>query len=235
VGNLSENREKILVVEDDAALAMGLVHNLKYEGFDVLLAPDGETGLKAACDGRPDLILLDVGMPKLDGFSVLRELRQAGFEMQVMMLTARGTDEDKVRGLGLGADDYITKPFSIRELIARVNSSLRRVRTARALADARPLLFGDVRVDVRSRTVTRDGVEKPLSVREFDLLVFLARNPGRAFQREELLRTVWGWDYDGTERTVDNFIHALRSELEPDPAHPRHFCTVFGVGYVFRP
>jgi len=232
---MTEHAEKILVVEDDASVAMGLVHNLKYEGFDVTLAPDGEAGLRLACDTRPDLILLDVMMPKMNGFEVLAELRRVGLDMQVLMLTARGTEEDKVRGLGLGADDYITKPFSLRELIARVNSSLRRVRQQREAADAKPLAFGDVVIDPRGRKVSKGGLDRPLSSREFDLLLFLARNPERAFSREELLRSVWGWNYEGTDRTVDNFMRVLRASLEDDPSHPVHFRTVFGIGYSFNP
>lgn len=232
---MPEADEKILVVEDDPSLAMGLVHNLKYEGFDVTLAPDGEKGLKLACDTRPDLVLLDVGLPKMNGFEVLAELRQAGFDARILMLTARGTEEDKLRGLGLGADDYITKPFSLKELVARVNAALRRVRQERAALAARPITFGDVSIDPGARTVRKAGKERVLSSREFDLLIHLVRNPGRVFTREEILKAVWGWDYDGTDRTVDNFIRALRAALEDDPARPRHFRTVFGVGYSFDP
>ncbi len=232
---MPEKAERILVVEDDPSLAMGLIHNLKFEGFDVILAPDGEKGLRLACDELPDLIILDVGLPVMDGFEVLAELRRAGLEMQVLMLTARGADEDKVRGLGLGADDYVTKPFSVRELVARINAALRRVRRERAALAARPLRFGDVTIDPAARTVCKGGVDKQLSSREFDLLLHLARNPDRAFTREEILKAVWGWDYDGTDRTVDNFIRALRAALEDDPSAPRHIRTVFGIGYSFSP
>ena len=231
---MADAKERILVVEDDAALAMGLLHNLKYEGFEVILARDGETGLQMACDQRPDLVLLDVGLPKMDGFTVLNELRQAGLNMRVLMLTARGTLGDKVHGLGLGADDYITKPFSIQELVARVNAGLRRTRTERELSESKTIAFSDVKIVPRARSVTRTENPVALSVREFDLLLFLAQNPDRVFSREELIRSIWGWDYDGTERTVDNFIRTLRAQLENDPAHPKHICTVFGVGYVFK-
>lgn len=231
---MRDGREKILVIEDDASLAMGLVHNLRYEGFDVLAARDGEHGLKLACDGRPDLILLDVMLPKMDGFTVLRTLRENGFDMQVLMLTARGTDEDKISGLGLGADDYITKPFSLRELIARVNAALRRVRQERERLNSTEIAFADVRIDPAARTVWKSGFEQTLSSKEFDLLLFLVRHPERVFSREEILRSIWGWDYDGTERTVDNFMHNLRGKLESDAGNPVHFRTVHGVGYSFK-
>ncbi len=231
---MPDAREKILVVEDDPSLAMGLLHNLKFEGFDVSLARDGETGLRMACDDRPDLVILDVMLPGIDGFEVLAELRRAGLEMQILMLTARGTDEDKVQGLGMGADDYITKPFSLRELIARVNAALRRVRRERAEAAARPVVFADIVIDLKTRTVQKAGEPRRLSQKEFELLVFMARNPGRVLTREEILKVVWGWDYDGTDRTVDNFIRALRAALEDDPANPVFFRTAFGAGYIFN-
>ncbi|MBP7382145.1 response regulator transcription factor, partial [Myxococcota bacterium] len=217
---MPDAREKILVVEDDPSLAMGLLHNLKFEGFDVSLARDGETGLRMACDNGPDLVILDVMLPGIDGFEVLSELRRAGLEMQILMLTARASDEDKIQGLGLGADDYITKPFSLRELIARVNAALRRVRLERAEAAARPVVFADIVIDLKTRTVQKAGEPRRLSQKEFELLVFMARNPGRVLTREEILKVVWGWDYDGTDRTVDNFIRALRAALEDDPSNP---------------
>lgn len=231
---MPDARERILLVEDDPSLAMGLLHNLKFEGFDVSLARDGETGLRMACDDRPDLVILDVMLPGIDGFEVLAELRRAGLEMQILMLTARGTDEDKIQGLGLGADDYITKPFSLRELIARVNAALRRVRLERAEAAARPVVFADIVIDLKTRTVQKAGEPRRLSQKEFELLVFMARNPGRVLTREEILKVVWGWDYDGTDRTVDNFIRALRAALEDDPSNPVFFRTAFGAGYVFN-
>lgn len=226
--------EKILVIEDDASLAMGLVHNLKYEGFDVLIARDGDKGLAQAFSERPDLIILDVGLPGINGFEVLSELRRAGLEVRVLMLTARGTDEDKVRGLGLGADDYMTKPFSVRELVARVNALLRRLRLERAELASRPVTFADVVLDPASRTATKAGVPKEMSAKEFDLAIFLATHPNHVFSRDQILKAVWGWDYEGTERTVDNFIRAIRASLESDPADPEFFVTAFGAGYMFR-
>ncbi|HOD08489.1 MAG TPA: response regulator transcription factor [Myxococcota bacterium] len=231
---MPDAREKILVVEDDPSLAMGLLHNLKFEGFDVSLARDGETGLRMACDNGPDLVILDVMLPGIDGFEVLSELRRAGLEMQILMLTARASDEDKIQGLGLGADDYITKPFSLRELIARVNAALRRVRLERAEAAARPVVFADIVIDLKTRTVRKAGEPRRLSQKEFELLMFMARNPGRVLTREEILKVVWGWDYDGTDRTVDNFIRALRAALEDDPSNPFFFRTAFGAGYIFN-
>lgn len=227
--------EKILVIEDDASLAMGLVHNLKYEGFDVLIARDGDKGLAIAFSERPDLVILDVGLPGMNGFDVLAEIRRAGLELRIMMLTARGTDEDKVRGLGLGADDYMTKPFSVRELVARVNALLRRLRLERAEHAARPVTFKDVVLDPLSRTAQKAGIPKEMSAREFDLAMFLATHPDHVFSRDQILKAVWGWDYEGTERTVDNFIRAIRASLETDPTDPEFFVTVFGAGYMFRP
>ena len=222
----------ILIVEDDRAINMGLAKNLKYEGYQVLSAEDGERGLKLAVDNKPDLIVLDIMLPGASGFEVCRSLRRARIHIPILMLTARDQEVDKVMGLDLGADDYMTKPFSLPELIARSKALLRR--SADFEEDgAAEYEFGDVRVDVRGRAIYRKRKDVSVSPREFDLLVFLLRNPGRALAREEILNKVWGHDYYGTARTIDNFITKLRQKLEKDPENPKHIHTVRGHGYKF--
>ena len=225
----------VLVVEDDRALSSGLAHNLRYEGYRVLLAEDGATGLQLACDERPDLVILDLMLPEMSGWEVLEALRQAEIFTPVIILSARGTEPDKVRGLRLGADDYVAKPFGLKELLARVEAALRRSRRERGHLEEEVLAFGSVRILPGRREVSRAGRALRLTTRELDLLLWLVRHPGRAFDREQLLRHVWGFDYEGTERTVDNFIRQLRAKLEEDPASPRHLVTVHGVGYRFDP
>jgi len=226
--------ESILLIEDDVALARGIAHNLRFEGYRVTVASDGITGLQLACDERPDLILLDLMLPGIPGLEILRSIRQAGLQMQVIILSARGQEADKVAGLAEGADDYVTKPFGVRELLARVESSLRRPRLARQ-QDDEALKFGEWSILVSSRVVRRAGEEVRLTGKEFDLLVFLVRHPGRPFSREVLLREVWGLQYEGTERTVDNFVRNLRTRIEVEPTQPRHILTVHGIGYRFMP
>lgn len=226
-------RELILVIEDDVNLARGIAHNLRFEGYRVSVASDGHSGLRMACDERPDLILLDLMLPGIGGLEVLRSIREVGLTMQVIILSARGQETDKVTGLLQGADDYVTKPFGIQELLARVEASLRRPRQARQ--DEAPLTFGAYSIDGSSRTLRRDGEDVRLTGKEFDLLLFLVRHPGRSFSREVLLREVWGFGYEGTERTVDNFVHQLRIRIETDPAKPQYIKTVHGIGYRFTP
>jgi DNA-binding response OmpR family regulator len=225
--------EPSLVVEDDVSLARGIAHNLRYEGYRVLEAADGEAGLRLAVDARPDLVILDLKLPRMRGLDVLSAMREAGLETQVIILSARGQEADKVAGLGCGADDYVTKPFGVPELLARVEAALRRPREARRDEAAREIAFGTVRMLPGRRQVLRDGAEVRLTPREYDLLLFLATHPDRPFDRDTLLQRVWGWDYEGTPRTVDNFVHALRAKIEQDPAAPRHLVTVIGVGYRF--
>jgi two-component system, OmpR family, alkaline phosphatase synthesis response regulator PhoP len=232
---MTKPAETILVIEDDASLATGIAHNLRYEGYRVLVASDGSSGLELALAERPDLLVLDLMLPRLSGFDVLRTLRSEGLELQVIILSARGQEADKVKGLKLGADDYLTKPFGLAELLARVEAALRRPRLARAQAEQQPIAFGEVAVHLGRREVTRTGRPVTLTAKEFDLIVWLATHPGRPFSRDQILRQVWGWDYEGTDRTVDNFVRNLRAKLEPDPAEPRHLVTVHGVGYRFEP
>jgi DNA-binding response OmpR family regulator len=232
---MSDREETILIVEDDTSLAQGIGHNLRYEGYHVRLATDGRAGLRMALEQPPDLIVLDVMMPRMSGFDVLRELRRKGVESQVIILSARDLEHDKIQGLELGADDYVTKPFSLRELLARVTAALRRPRQQRAAVAEEVLSFGAITVRPGIREVRRDDEPVRMTAKEFDLLLHLVSHPERPYSRGQLLEQIWGPDYNGTERTVDNFIRKLRRKLEPDPAHPTHLETVHGVGYRFMP
>lgn len=229
---MATDRPRILVIEDDATLALGLELNLSAEGYAVTLARNGPAGLRLALAGDVDLVVLDLMLPGLDGFDLLARLRDQGRRLPVIILSARGQLDDKIRGLGLGADDYMTKPFAARELAARIHAALRRAAPAAA---RRQIRFAAVEVDLEARRVQRDGVEVVLTSREFDLLAWLLERPGRLQTRSGLLDAVWGWDYDGTERTVDNFFRRLRVKLEVDPANPAHLITVRGAGYRFDP
>jgi len=224
--------ERILVVEDDAHIARGLERSLQFEGFSVRVAPDGQTGLDLALERTPDLVLLDVMLPRLNGFEVLRELRRLSIEVPVIMLTAKGEELDIVRGLDLGADDYMTKPFALSELMARVRAVLRR-QQANGHGNA-PICFGDAVVDFAKHQVTVAGAPVSLTAREMALLKLFVDREGEALEREEIVTKVWGYDYEGTDRTLDNFVLRLRQKLEPDASHPRHFLTVRGIGYRFQ-
>ena len=228
---MSQAKVRILIVEDDPSIAAGLRMNLRHEGYDVHLAHDGASGLAAALDEAPDLILLDVMMPEMNGYEVLRELRRRGNRAGVIMLTAKGLEEDKVLGLELGADDYVQKPFGLQELIARIGAVLRRRR------ESAPDLvrFDDVVIDRSARSVARAGEDVPLSPREMALLLYLVDHPRRALSRTALLEGAWGLDYEGTERTVDNFVVSLRKKLEVNEKTPARFLTVRGLGYRFEP
>ena len=221
-------KTRILVVEDDLSILTGLSMNLRFEGYDVLQAQDGRTGLQKAVDERPDLLVLDVMLPELNGYELVRELRRRGQATPVVMLSARGQEQDKTLGLDLGADDYVVKPFGLSELLSRIKAVLRRRQREPEL-----LRFSDVAVDLVSRTVTRGGQPVELTAQEFKLLAHLVAHPGRTYSREELLEGAWGFDYEGTARTVDNFMRQLRLKLEDDPESPRHFVTVRGLGYRF--
>jgi two-component system alkaline phosphatase synthesis response regulator PhoP len=224
----------ILLVEDEAALRMTLGDRLRKEGYAVEYAGDGEEGLEKATRRPFDLIVLDVMLPRLDGFAVCRELRAAGLITPVLMLTARGRTAEKVTGLKIGADDYVTKPFKMPELLARIGALLRR---APAKAEALPAVyeFGRVRVDLRGTEVTRDGEVVNLSAREMQLLRFFLANAGTTLAREELLARVWGYHRAMFTRTVDVHVASLRQKLEDEPRQPRFFLTVQGLGYKFRP
>jgi DNA-binding response OmpR family regulator len=220
---------RVLIVEDNRDLAYGLRNNLEIEGYDVDVAVDGAEGLARAQATRPDLVVLDLMLPKMDGFRVLRALRDDGLTMPVLVLTARGEESDKVRGLKLGADDYLTKPFGLLELLARVEALLRRA-APRAPSDR----VGDIEIDRSTRTVTRNGNAVELAPKEYDLLVALADRNGAVVSRLELMRQVWGYSEAVITRTIDTHVAELRRKLEHDPAQPRHILTVRKVGYRLR-
>ena len=230
-------RRRILVVEDDRTLRQALGFNLTREGFDVTSAPDGEAALVAARGQRLDLILLDLMLPAMSGLEVLRVLRREGVHTPVIILSAKGDEIDRVVGLKVGADDYVTKPFSRPELLARIEAVLRRGRresTDSAEAPGERLELGPVVVDVAHREVIIDGDPVHVTTKEFDLLAFMAGNPGRIFTRDQLLARIWGYDYAGDSRTVDVHLSWLRSKLRRADGH-NWFRTVRGVGYAFSP
>lgn len=221
----------VLVIEDDPAIAMGLRINLEKEGYVVRVESDGAVGLDIARDARPDLVILDVMLPNKNGFEILQTLRREGFGMPVIVLSARTGEMDKVTGLELGAEDYVAKPFSLAELLARVRAALRRGH--HAPAQSRNIVFGDVVIDVAAREVRRAGKVVEMTATEFDVLMCLVESRGRALTREAIFHKVWGPNHHGTPRTIDNFIQQLRAKLEMSPQEPKHFHTVRGVGYRF--
>jgi DNA-binding response OmpR family regulator len=227
---MSTRRETILIIEDDPVMLRGLKDNFEFEGYRVLTAGDGDAGLKTALALQPDLILLDLMLPKVNGYEICRFLREEKLEMPILMLTAKGQESDVVLGLKLGADDYVTKPFSIKELLARVDAFLRR----RRQQSGSTFVFGDCRLDTTARRFSRASVEVVLSPKEFELLAFLAANAGRALSRDRIMASVWGYDCQVTPRSIDRFVNALRNKIEPDPAHPRFLTTVREFGYKFE-
>ncbi len=221
-----------MVVEDDANLLNALAYNLGREGYEVITAADGEQALETARREKPDLIILDIMLPRLSGLEVCRILRRE-MTVPILMLTARAEETDKIVGLELGADDYMTKPFSIRELLARVRAILRRAemtRTAPAEAES-ALKIDDLEIDPARHRATLRGEAFDLTPKEFELLAFLARNKGFVFSREQLLEKVWGYDYAGDTRTIDVHVRWLRRKIEADPQRPRHLITIRGIGY----
>ena len=227
--------ERILVVEDDPSILRGLEINLSSEGYRVRVASDGEEGLRIARTERPDLLIVDVMLPRLGGLELVRELRKEDPDMPILILSAKGQEADKVAGLALGADDYVVKPFGLKELLARIGAALRRRRATGATGPARQLKrFGMVEIDLGERRVTVGGEVATLTAREFDLLAFFVAHPGRVYSREQLTRAVWGSLYIGTERTVDNFVARLRAHIGDDAEKPRWLETVRGVGYRFN-
>ena len=227
----AHRRAKILVVEDEPAMVAGLRDNFEFEGYEVITARDGIEGLERALDESPDLVVLDVMMPRMSGLEVCKQLRAKRASLPIIMLTARGQEVDKVVGLELGADDYVTKPFSIRELLARVKSVLRR--TAVLPKDKEQHSFADVEVDLRRCRVLRSGKALDISSKEFDLLKYFICHSGETLSRDRLLEDVWGYENYPTTRTVDTHQVRLRQKLEPDPDQPQYFLTVHGTGYRF--
>jgi DNA-binding response OmpR family regulator len=222
---------RVLVVEDDAAILRGLRHALEYERYEVLTARDGEEGLALLREQRPDVVILDIMLPQFSGFELCRRARREGIITPILMLTARGEEVDQVMGLDLGADDYVRKPFSVPELLARVRALLRRSAPPEPLPARAE--FDDVVVDFDSFEARRNGAAVPMAPKEFAVLRYLIAHEGRVVRRDELLERVWGMEQTPTTRTVDNHVALLRSKLESDPAEPRRLITVHGVGYKF--
>jgi DNA-binding response OmpR family regulator len=234
--------EKILIVEDETTLQEALAYNLRRQGYEVELAGDGQAALNMARRIRPDLIILDIMLPGMDGFEVCRILRQE-MTTPVLMLTARDDEIDRVVGLEVGADDYLTKPFSMRELLARVKALLRRVRMVReeiggghgqVETSQSVIQHGNLIINIARREALLNGNPLPLKPKEYDLLLYLAQHRGQVLTREQILERVWGWEYIGDSRTVDVHIRWLREKIEPDPANPRRIVTVRGAGYRFE-
>jgi DNA-binding response OmpR family regulator len=225
---VSEGR--VLLVEDEAPLARGLSDTLRAQGFDVQIAEDGQRGLNAALGGGIDLILLDVMLPKMNGFEVCRTIRARGIDVPIVMLTAKGQEEDVILGLNLGADDYITKPFRVGELIARARALLRRRGSERTVRR-----FGSCEIDLTARKVLRAGVPIELTAREFALLAYFASRPGRALARDTILNAVWGASVFVTPRSIDRCVATLRAKVEPDPHNPIYIQTIREIGYRFEP
>lgn len=223
--------ETVLIIEDDPTMLIGLKDNFEFKGYKVLTAADGEKGLKAALNSRPDLILLDIMLPKINGYEICRLIREEKLATPIIMLTAKGEESDIVLGLNLGADDYVTKPFSIKELLARAAAFLRRAK--KEVQDAYE--FGDFRLDLSARRLTRKGREIELSPKEFNLLEYFIKKPGRALTRDEILNAVWGYDCVVTSRSIDRFVTTLRNKIEPDPARPIFIHTIRQIGYRFEP
>jgi len=231
----AEKIAKILVIEDEPDMAMGLRDNLQFEGYQVAVAPDGEHGIAQALQIRPQIILLDVMLPGLDGFEVCQRLRRRGIKSPILMLTARGQEIDKVRGLELGADDYITKPFGVRELLARIKAALRRWRQEDGPETAREVQIGTARVSFLEGRVVRGKKETPLGHYEAEILRILLAEPGEVVDRAKILAHVWGLENEPMNRSVDNHIVSLRRKIEENPGKPRHILTVHGFGYKFVP
>jgi DNA-binding response OmpR family regulator len=221
---------RVLLVEDEAPLSRGVSDALRAAGFDVEVAQDGQRGLDAALSGQSDLILLDVMLPKVNGYEICRAIRGHGLDVPILMLTARGQEEDVVLGLNLGADDYITKPFRIAEVIARVRAFLRRRVSAGPVCR-----FGDCEIDLRARTVRRGGETISLTAKEFALLAYFASRPGCALSRDVILNAVWGSSVFVTPRSIDRCVTTLRAKIEPDPRNPTFIQTIREIGYRFEP
>ena len=222
---------RILIVEDEAAIAGPLSDFLELQGYEVTCAADGPGGLEVTATWEPDLVLLDIMLPKQNGLDVCRAMRERGLDAPIIMLTAKGQEEDKIAGLDAGADDYVTKPFSVKELDARIRAQLRRANGETASADA--YSFGDVTVSFRRREVVKAGVEQMLATMEFELLRYFIEHRGEALPRSRLLTEVWGYQHPPSTRTVDTHVLNLRRKLERDPHEPEHIVTVHGVGYKF--
>jgi two-component system response regulator VicR len=223
--------KRILIIEDDAAILRGLKDNLEYESYDVLTAADGEEGYYLIKEKKPDLIILDLMLPKMNGYELCRKVRNEGVTTPILMLTARGEEMDRVLGLDMGADDYVTKPFSVPELLARIRAIIRRIQKVKTGDLPSDLHFGKISINFKSFEARKGDEILDMSRKEFGILRLLAARAGEVITRDELLDEVWGYDQYPTTRTVDNHIALLRTKLEDDPSQPRHLITVHGVGY----
>jgi DNA-binding response OmpR family regulator len=223
--------ETILIVEDDPTMLRGLKDNFEFKGYRVVTAADGEDGLNAALNEKPDLIILDIMLPKINGYEVCRLIRKEQLDMPIIMLTAKGEESDIILGLNLGADDYVTKPFSIKELLARVAAFLRRSKQT----EQDVYEFGDFRLDIPARKLTCKDNEIKLSPKEFKLLELFLKKPGRALTRDDILNAVWGYDCYVGPRSIDRFVTTLRNKIEPDPHNPIYIHTIREIGYKFEP
>jgi DNA-binding response OmpR family regulator len=224
--------KRILVIEDEPQMQLGLRDNLELEGYEVQVASDGDEGLSKAASFNPDLVILDIMLPKKNGFDVCRELRARSNAMPIVMLTARSAETDKVLGLELGADDYVTKPFSITELLARVRAVLRRANAQRSTA-ADAVRIGDIDVDFKLHQARRGKIRIEFTAREFELLRYFVQHTGQVVTREQILNEVWGYEEFPTTRTIDNFVAKLRQKIERAPHAPEHILTIHGSGYKF--
>lgn len=222
---------KVLIIEDEPNMILGLKDSCEYEGYEVAVARDGREGLEKAATEKPDIILLDVMLPVMSGLDVCRTLRARGIEAPILMLTARSEETDKVVGLEVGADDYITKPFSIKELLARIRAHLRRAR--KQVGEMESFSFGDVELNFKKYAARKGGQALDLSPREFEILRYLIRHSGEIVTRDQLLDEVWGYESNPITRTVDNHIAKLRQKIEPNPSEPQHIITVHRLGYRF--
>jgi DNA-binding response OmpR family regulator len=222
--------ETVLIIEDDSTMLRGLKDNFEFVGFRTVTASDGEAGLTAALNEKPDLILLDIMLPKINGYEICRLIRKENLDMPIIMLTAKGQESDIILGLNLGADDYVTKPFSIKQLLARAEAFLRRRRQSEPLVYE----FGDCLLDLTAHTFVRRGKQIELSPKEFGLLHLFLKKPDRALTRDEILNKVWGYDNFVTSRTIDRFVNALRNKIESDPHNPIFIQTIREIGYKFN-
>ena len=223
--------DTVLIIEDDSAMLRALKDNFEFKGYRVKTARDGEWGLNAALAEDPDLVILDIMLPKMNGYEVCSNVRRKNLDVPIIMLTAKGEESDVILGLNLGADDYVTKPFSVKELLARAAAFLRR----RRQAEQDVYEFGGCRLDIPARKLTRDAAQIDLSPKEFALLEFFVKRPGRALTRDEILNGVWGYDCFSGQRSIDRFVTTLRGKIEPDPRHPAFIHTIREIGYKFEP
>ena len=223
--------ETVLIIEDDSSMLRGLKDNFEYAGYNVLTAADGESGLNAALDAKPDLIILDIMLPKINGYEICRLIRKENLDIPIIMLTAKGEESDIILGLNLGADDYVTKPFSIKELLARAAAFLRR----RKQEEQSSYTFGDFELDVSTCRLSKNGQEIKLSPKELKLLEFFLRKQSKALTRDEILNAVWGYNSFSGHRSVDRFVTTLRNKIEPDPHNPTFIHTLREIGYKFEP